>query len=353
MTGFFELLGLLVVASLVYLLLVYKQTSDVEDINYTSKDTRSVINQSALPILEDSETYIEEQTKIWIGRRNNDSPCYGLLEKDKIVMTKWMQKYNISCPTIFYYGYHDEFTKDDLLRVFEEQKNKRLIIKASHLQSSFGIIATEKFSEVKDKQDYIDEIYEKCIIMFKGSFVCNHDKNDPPSEKQVRMGIKPSYYKLYETIKPGVVIQEFFYSEKSQKSKIPIEKKILMFGDKVICIRGEYFLNSPRNKLLFSEARRISKLLGAHLIRTDFFVKKEDNIYKPYLNEISLSPNGGLRRNYYLSNETVNKYMEDVKKFKPSKFEFLDELIENCPKRDIPIEFYYTENGSQKLKFKM
>ena len=45
--------------------------------------------------------------------------------------------------------------------------------------------------------------------------------------------------------------------------------------------------------------------------------------------------------------------MESVKKFKPSKFEFLDELIKNCPKRNIPIEFYYTENGSQKLKFKL
>ncbi len=329
-----------------------------------SPDSNRQINELALPLIKDSNKYIQKQTEEWYQKRANGEPCYAVLEKDKIIMSKWMEMVNVKAPKIHFYAYHDQFDKSDLERVIQEHGKKPLIIKISHLQSSFGIIKVG----AKPSPSEVDKIYQQILDKFDTSFVCNHDSNDPPTNEQIREGKKTSYYKLYETIKPGVIIQDYFESYSDLKKvfiekdgintnlgkDIPIEIKVLMFGDTVIKVtgsntyetielKGSIYIDQKRYQPLVEEARKISKFLGATLVRVDFFVKQTDNPYVPYLNEISLSPNGGLKRLWGFSSQEINKMKHDIENSPRGDYSQLNKLIQECPFRDLPIKIYMTD----------
>lgn len=309
---------------------------------------RDIININALPLINDDKKYIELQTKNWIKQREEKGYCYGLLEKDKIVMTKWIKKFNINSPKIYYYNYYNDFTFEDLENVALNNPDKKFIIKISHLQSNYGIIMMPSYNQQKNK-NYLDDIYHKCLEKFKTCFVCNHDKNNAPNLNEIKNKLKESHYKLYETIEPGIIIQEFFYSKENKKNEAPKELKILVYGDKII--DGLADDDYERYKIVYEMAKNVSNLLGSSLIRVDMFIKETDNPYIPYLNEISLSPNGGFITDY-LNKETIKN---EVKNYKPKEME-IDELIKASPKRTIPIEKYLTDNDwsiwwNEKYKF--
>jgi len=325
--------------------------------NLNEGEVRDSINPISLPIIEDNDKYIELQTNNWIEQRKDKKPCFGMLEKDKILMAKWMTHFNIPSPKINYFDYHYNFTVDVLERIIENNKDKRLIIKISHLQSNYGIIIVEP------NEKNINKIYEKFQKLVKSCFVCNHDKYNPPTQKEITNGEKQSYYKLYETIEPGIIVQDFFYSFGEGKVKKPIEIKILMFADKIINILFDdniisfaglaILIYKERMKKVFVKAREISDLLGAHLIRVDFFVKEEDNPYIPYLNEISLSPNGGMKKNPMISDSLLNTYREEIKFYnKDRKYDYVNKLLEIDNYRTLPIDNYLSDADSSDIKFK-
>lgn len=311
----------------------------IQDINKQIVKPREHINKYALPVIDDNSKYIELQTKNWIKQRENKG-CYGLLEKDKIVMTKWMKHYNIKGPEILFYAYHDEFNKKDLFDIVKQKPNNRFIIKISHLQSNYGIIIVPPYNQEKEEK-YLDKIYDKCLEKFSTCFVCNHDKSDPPTNKEIKEGKKKSYYELYETIKPGIIIQDFFYSEPG-KVQTPEELKIMVMGNRIIAgPTTKYPLE--RVKLVYDEAIRISSILGSSLIRVDFFIDRTEKIFKPYLNEISLSPNKAMSRAKYVDPIKLEEYKKEVVSYKATDMEFIDNLIETTPKRDLPIKKYLTD----------
>jgi hypothetical protein len=306
--------------------------------------TRNTINENVLPLIENDNKYIELQTLDWIKQREEKGYCYGLLEKDKIVMAKWIEKFNINVPKIYYYDYHTNFTFDKFEEIFVNNPDKKFIVKISHLQSSYGIIIVEPYN--KKNKEYLLDIYDKCLNKFKTCFVCNHDKNTAPKNYEIKNGIKESHYKLYETIEPGILIQEYFnsYKDETTNNVKPLEIKVLVYGDKIINDNAykSSFKNQEKYKFVYQMAKNISKILGSSLIRVDMFIKETDDPYIPYLNEISLSPNGGFKSNY-LDNEVIKKYKKEVKNYQPVKME-IDELIKSSPKRTIPIEKYLTDN---------
>lgn len=329
-----------------------------EEINNNENFKRETINEISLPLIEDDKKYIELQTKEWIFQREKEGYCYGLLEKDKVVMAKWIKKYNINAPKIYLNEYYDNFNFEKLRNIVISNPYKRFVIKISHLQSNYGILIIEPFIEKKDIK-YLEEIYQKCLDKFKTCFVCNHDNNDAPTEKEISKGLKDSYYKLYETIQPGIVIQEFFYSKKNNVKSQPIEFKILVYGDKIIngakSDDGDNkYYSYERSKPLYDMAKKISNLLGSSLIRVDMFVKESDNPFVPYLNEISLSPNGGFNKNS-LEKKEIEKIKQEIKNYKPIQME-IDELIKSSPRRDLPIEKYLSDKDyftfkNEKFKF--
>ena len=314
-----------------------------QDLN--KEKIRDTINKYTLPLIEDDSKYIELQTKEWIKQREEKGYCYGLLEKDKIIMAKWIEKFKINTPKIHYYDYHNNFTFDKLKNVVLNNPDKKFVIKITHLQSNYGIIMVPPYNEKKNNE-YLLDIYEKCLEKFKTCFVCNHDRNNAPTKKEIQKKLKESHYKLYETIEPGIIIQEYFYSYKDKNNKdllgnnkAPKELKILVYGDKII--NGIAADDYDRYKLVYQMAKNISKLLGSSLIRVDIFIKESDDPYIPYLNEISLSPNKGFRANQFNSEE-INKIKEEIKNYTPIDME-IDELIKSAPKRTIPIEKYLTD----------
>lgn len=308
------------------------------------------INKIILPIVKNNKHYIEYQTKIWINKRKKKELCYALFEKDKIIMINWIKKYNIKIPNILYYDYYNNFTKKKLEEILKKNKNKNLIIKISHLQSNYGIIL------INSKSD-INEIYNKCKKLFSSCFVCNHDNNNAPTLKEIKERKKESHYLLYETIQPGIIIQDYFNSYNNEKIIEPIEIKILLISDKIIKISSKSnikysFYYNNRFKLLFNEAKLISQLLGSYLIRIDFFIKETDNPYIPYLNEISLSPNHGFNKNIFISNYLLNFYKNQIKNFKTENYEDINKLLLNSPYRTLPIDKYLTDKSCSNEKFK-
>jgi hypothetical protein len=333
-----------------------------EEINSSKEFDRKTINQISLPLVTDEKKYIELQTKEWINQREKNGYCYGLLEKDKIVMTKWMLKYNIKAPKIHYYDYYNNFTFDKLRNVVITNPETRFVIKISHLQSNYGIIIIEPLVDKKDIK-YLEEIYKKCQEKFKTCFVCNHDENNAPKNDQIKNGEKQSYYKLYETIEPGIIIQEFFYSDEKNIKTQPKEIKVLVYGNKIIGAKlygdtMEEIYNTPytykRIKPVYDMARNISKLLGSSLIRVDMFIKETDDPFEPYFNEISLSPNGGFKNNTLDSTE-IEKLKKEIGNYEPIEME-IDELIKSAPTRTLPIGKYLSDSEwgtwwSEKYKF--
>ena len=315
--------------------------------NINAGEVRDSMNKVSLPIIESNSRYIELQTKEWIKKRENKKPCFGMLEKDKVIMATWMEHFKIDGPKIHYYDYYYNFTLAKLKEVIDNNKNKRLVAKISHLQSNYGIIIIEPNIT---NQEIID-IYKKCQKLFSSCFVCNHDKNDPPGKKEITKRKKESYYKLYETVEPGIVIQDFFYSYDDNKINKPMEIKVLVFADKIINLSDYVLTSNKRLELVYAKAREISNLLGAHLIRVDFFVKSKDNPYIPYLNEISLSPNGGMYKNFFISSKLLNQYREEIKNYRYKEYKFVNELIEKAPYRTNEILYYLSDNDSVKEKF--
>lgn len=323
--------------------------------NVNRDEVRDNINIVSLPIIEDNNKYIELQTKEWIKKRENKEMTYGMLEKDKILMIKWILHFAIKGPKIHYYDYHTNFDIKKLQEIVDNNKDKRLIIKISHLQSNYGIIKIEPNTE------NVEDIYKRCKQLFMTSFVCNHDNSDPPGNKEITLKQKESYYKLYETIEPGIIIQDFFYSYEEGKVRQPLEYKILLFADKIINIQGPgllytigagIILSNKRMEKVFEQARYISKVLGAHLIRIDFFVKEKDDPYIPYINEISLSPNGGMKKNIFISNSLLNQYREEIKHYnKDGDYEFVNDLLKTDNYRTIPIDKYLSDADSAADKF--
>lgn len=374
-----KILIIIIVISVIFAILAICShvLGSVDKLNNCSDSNRQ-INELAFPLIKDSNKYIQKQTQEWYRKRANGEPCYAVLEKDKIIMAKWMEMAKVRGPKIRFYAYHDQFDKSDLERVIKEYGDKPLIVKISHLQSSFGIIMIPP----KPTSDEVDKIYEQILNKIDSSFVCNHDSNDPPTNKQIRQGKKPSYYKLYETIKPGVIIQDYFESYLPSLSReegeakvildkdgvdtklgkdIPIEIKILMFGDNVIKVTGssnyesielkvDIYKDHKKYQLLADEAREISKFLGATLVRVDFFVKKDDNPYVPYLNEISLSPSGGMNRVWAFSNNEINQMKAEIENIPRGDYTQLNKLIQECPFRKLPIKNYMTDAERKIIK---
>jgi hypothetical protein len=333
---------------------IYSQlfAKEVKQIN-KNRNKEIVVNEHALPLVDDDNRYIELQTREWIKKRTTGEPCYAVIEKDKIIMMKWIQLFKIKAPKIYFYAYHDQFQLKDFKRIIEENNDKYLIIKISHLQSNYGIIKVKPDLS----EDKIIRIYNKCLEKFKKSFVCNHDRSDPPTNRQIRNGKKESYYRLYETIKPGIIIQEYFESDgpfpdkdKRYGKSTPREFKILLLGDKVLAINNngrnyimDFYKNSERYTLLIKEARKISALLGATLIRIDFFVNNNHHPYVPYLNEISLSPSNGLNTVWFYSKEELENFKNEIRDAKIGEYPELNKMIAECPYRDLPIESYLTD----------
>lgn len=332
-------------------LVSYIFNNRIKNINKQAK--KQQINLNALPIIENNKKYIEEQTKIWIDRREKDLPCYGLLEKDKVIMADWMTKLNINSPKIYFYDYHDNFNIEKLTEILYQNPQK-LIIKITHLQSNYGIILVK---EGERDNKYISNLYSEILHKFNSCFVCNHDRSNPPSNKQINQGKKSSYYKLYQTVKPGIIIQEFFNSYDDKKIHQPIELKISVFGGYIINVQGVKMfeqIDGKRYQKVMDFVRDVSEKLGSTLVRVDVFVKAKDNPYIPYLNEISLSPNGGIKRNFLLSSSLLNTYKKEIEKRKPSVMEEIDNFYKDAPKRKIPIEYYFTDGDNtseQKFKF--
>ena len=344
---------LMIVFSL-YSMECYYVKKNIKDFN---NDKIEKINKYALPLYSESNKYIELQTEKWIKLRSEKKPCYAVLEKDKIVMAKWMKIIGANTPKIHYYAYHDEFNYDDLKRVVQENNGKKMIIKISHLQSNYGVILVPIHPSEKE----LLAIYNKCLKRFNSSFVCNHDKNDPPTNQEISEGKKSSYYKLYETIKPGIIIQDFFYSYKPDdrptSNPAPDELKILLFGNKIVgfgntvLFLNDIYANPEKYRLVFEEAKRISTRLGASFIRVDIFIKYENGLYVPYLNEISLSPNSGLRKAWLQPVDEINKIKKEIENAPHGNYEEIDKLIEECPYREIPISDYLTDAESVKEKY--
>ena len=344
---------IITVIILICLIGFFAYTSKIKQniIEINKENNKPVIYKHSLPLIDDDKKFIEKQTKLWIDKRNKNLPCYGLLEKDKILMAKWMEEFKINSPKIHYYDYYDDFSYGKFSEIINQHKNKRLVIKISHLQSNFGIIIVKEHSS----EEQLKSIYSKCIEKFKSSFVCNHDKNDAPSNKEIKQGKKESYYKLYETIKPGIIIQDFFQSDGSNSR--PIEIKILCLGGKIIRYIENFGITPIYSRMyidkmdkVFQMAKEISSKLGAVLVRVDIFVKESDNPYIPYLNEISLSPNGGMRKNWFISQEDLDAYKQDILKSIPIENKFLDKLLKECPKRDLPISKYMTDGDNYIVK---
>jgi hypothetical protein len=332
------ILILLAIVVTLYTLHISYRNNYIKSINKKVDQNRET-NHHSFPLIDNDSKYIELQTKEWIKKRNNHQPCYAMLEKDKIVMTKWMEIFDIQKPTIRYYAYHDKFSYQDLVDVIEKYRGKKLMAKVTHLQSSYGIIVIPTNPSEKKIRDIYDQIVDK----FSSCFVCNHDRNDPPDQKSIKAGKKESYYKLYETIKPGILIQDFF--ESVPGGKVPKELKVLVLGDHILGVRyyDMLYMNPTRYEKVFDEARRISKILGSTLVRVDFFVKESDNPYVPYLNEISLSPNGGMSHATGFSREEIRGIKDNLRNSPRGEYPEIDKLIEECPYRDIPIKKYLTD----------
>ena len=331
----------------IYLYIHLNIKYNLQEIN--KGEDRSYVNINALPLIENDKKYIEEQTKIWIDRREKDEICYGMLEKDKIIMAKWIKHFNIRSPKIHYYSYHSSFKKEHLREIIKKNNDKRLVIKISHLQSNYGIIMVKGENERgMEFNDYIDKLYEDITNRFKSCFVCNHDRNDPPTNSEIKRGKKKSYYKLYETVEPGIIIQDFFYTREGKVEK-PKEMKILCLGGNII--KYGFVLNIDRYKKVFEFAKDISAKLGSSLIRVDVFVKESDDPYIPYLNEISLSPNGGLNNTYLLSRGLAKQYKEKIKSSEKIKMDYIDNLCKSAPRRTLPIGYYLSDADSWKEKF--
>lgn len=337
----------IIVTLIIYFSLVYLNSKNINVMNKT-KD-RNEINENSLPIIEDHSRYIELQTKEWIKKRDKNLPCYAVLEKDKVVMCSWIEHFKINGPSIHFYDYHFNVTYDKFKDVINSNRTKRLIVKLTHLQSNYGIMVIDPLIEIDDKEKYLKEKYNKILNLFDKCFVCNHDRNDPPTLKEIEQGKKENYYKLYETIEPGILVQDFFYSEVNQKVCKPIEIKILLFGNNVVKIGRlgiQYIFQKERYRLLIEEAKRVSKCLGSHLIRVDFFVKSKDDPYIPYINEISLSPNGGMNTNFFLNSSVKQDYIKDVKNYKKKSYDYVDDLIKKSPYRSIPIKGYLSDSDN-------
>ena len=341
---------ILVTSIIVILSLFFDRNAKIKTLN--SKNTNIMINENSLPIVKSNQRYIEEQTNIWIERRNNNKPCYGFLEKDKIVMMQWIEHNGITVPKLRYKDYYTEFTKEKLVRLLHESP-QRLVFKVSHLQSSYGIILSDK-TKHKDNQ-YIDDLYSKIQYKFKGSFVCNHDKNDPPSNADIleRKVAKQSHYKLYETIEPGLIVQDFFDSYGITIPvgvyRPPIELKVMVFGGNIVDVRKNdnwplFNITSRKYSKVLQMARDGSSLLGSALIRVDIFIQEDGSLepYVPYLNEISLSPNGGLK-NVLLRNTLIDEYRKQTKISSVTKSSYINELLGNVRRRSIPIEYYFSD----------
>lgn len=351
MKKIFIFLIIIIIFLLTYMFLFFSNEKLVKNIN---KDKiQKHISSSAIPIIENKYSYIEEQTKIWINRRENNQSCYGLLEKDKIVMAKWIKALNIEAPKIHLYKYHTDFTQEDLLEIALNNKEKNFIIKITHLQSNYGIImlsSTDYMGE-EERNKYLDNIYQQILERFTTSFVCNHDKNNPPVHKEIYKRKKESYYKLYETIEPGIIIQDFFYSYGDKKIK-PIEFKILCFGGNILNRDLKIlFIGQERMKYVYNFAKEISNKLGSGLIRVDVFVKNTDYPYIPYLNEISLSPNGGFYKSSFINFNIIDKYLKEAKELEVTDNEFVENLLLDVPKRSIPIKKYLTDAEKCPEKF--
>ena len=322
-------------------------------LNKTSNEFK--LSKSVLPLLEFDSKFIKNRTNDWISKRKENKICYGLLEKDKILMAKWMQHYKVKSPKIHYYDYHTEFKKQNLIEVIQKNPNKNLIIKITHLQSNFGIIIIEKDKLKKDKEKYTNQIYEKCLDRFNSSFVCNGDNGNAPTKQEIKDGLKKTNFKFYETIEPGIIIQDFFYSKKENIISEPIEIKVLMISDKIIRFSSnslKYYPISLNKKLYFNISKlcnQVANIIKTDLMRVDVFVKGNE----VYLNEISMSPYAGLNRsNILLPKKELKSYIDRVKTSKVIENTYLDELCKSSKVRTIPIKKYMTDKSSLNEKFK-
>ena len=130
---------ILTVIILICLISFFTYTSKIKQkiIEINKENTKPIIYKHSLPLIDDDKKFIEKQTKLWIEKRNKNLPCYGLLEKDKILMVKWMKEFKINSPKIHYYDYYDNFSYGKFLEIVNQHKDKRLVIKISHLQSNY------------------------------------------------------------------------------------------------------------------------------------------------------------------------------------------------------------------------
>ena len=58
------------------------------------------------------------------------------------------------------------------------------------------------------------------------------------------------------------------------------------------------------------------------------------------MNEISLTPNGGMRKNWFISQKNLDAYKQDIVNTSSVENNYLDQLLKECQKRDLPISKY-------------
>ena len=209
---------------------------------------------------------------------------------------------------------------------------------------SYGIIIINPYSKESDT-DYLKKIYKKCQDKFKSCFVCNGDDGKAPSSSEIQNGHKKFHYELYETIQPGIIIEDFFYSYDKKSTKKPKEIKILLIGNKIIKAPRHWMLGLRNKKIkkIVDFVRGISEILGSVLIRIDVFIRVNDKIYEPYLNEISLSPSRGLNCLRLITSKQIDNYKNEILQADQGNYPVIDKLIRECPYRNLKIDRYYTD----------
>ena len=122
-----------------------------------------------------------------------------------------------------------------------------------------------------------------------------------------------------------------------------------MFGGNIVDVRKNdnwplFNITSRKYSKVLQMARDVSSLLGSALIRVDIFIQEDESLepYVPYLNEVSLSPNGGLK-NVLLRNTLIDEYRKQTKISSVTKSSYINELLGNVRRRSIPIEYYFSD----------
>lgn len=299
--------------------------------------------------------FIEEQTKIWTRQRAS-GPCYAMLEKDKVVMEAWKSASGIPRMATLFCGYMDRFSPRALREACGSRPTERTVLKMTHLQSSNGVRVLRPFAEWTSEYEadvlaYVEHKADSC-------FVCALDGrwgDSDPSAASVANREDEARYALYETVEPGVLIEEYF---DGGGNGAPEEVRVVVYAGQVVDVRRMALppllgmwswlgVNLERLRPALIMAMDVAVHIGAGLVAVDFFIPRGgQGPCAPVLNEISLSPYGGVRRTFGAARLRLRALRADVAAASPGHFGGIDALLAGAPRRRRGIRRHSrTENG--------